>query len=105
MRPLRDETIQPAGTPRDDPQLPGRGRERRPVTAHREYGKSPMMRDKPLVLAVDDRAENLNIVRMRLEAQGYDVVTATSGEAALAIVAQDRPDLILLDVMMPGMDG
>jgi adenylate cyclase len=64
-----------------------------------------MMRDKPLVLAVDDRAENLNIVRMRLEAQGYDVVTATSGEAALAIVAQDRPDLILLDVMMPGMDG
>jgi class 3 adenylate cyclase len=63
------------------------------------------MRDKPLVLAVDDRAENLDIVRVRLEAQGYEVLTATGGEAALAVVSDANPDLILLDVMMPGMDG
>ena len=63
------------------------------------------MRDKPLVLAVDDRVENLDIVRVRLEAQGYEVLTATGGEAALAVVSDTSPDLILLDVMMPGIDG
>jgi class 3 adenylate cyclase len=63
------------------------------------------MREKPLVLAVDDRAENLDIVRVRLEAQGYEVLTAMGGEAALAVVSDASPDLILLDVMMPGMDG
>jgi adenylate cyclase len=54
---------------------------------------------------VDDTAANMHILQLRLAAQGYDVVTATDGEAALAAAREARPDLILLDVMMPKVDG
>jgi diguanylate cyclase (GGDEF)-like protein/PAS domain S-box-containing protein len=57
------------------------------------------------VLVVDDTPANITILKLILEEQGYQVLAATSGERALAIVAQTRPDLIVLDVMMPGMDG
>ncbi|WP_414473587.1 adenylate/guanylate cyclase domain-containing protein [Microvirga sp. M2] len=63
------------------------------------------MREHPLILVVDDIEENIEIVRVRLEAQGYEIATATSGHAALEQVETLRPDLILLDIMMPGMDG
>jgi class 3 adenylate cyclase len=63
------------------------------------------MRDSPLVLAVDDTAENLEILRVRLEAQGYRVAEASDGEEALAKARELRPDLILLDIMMPKRDG
>ncbi len=63
------------------------------------------MRNPPLVLAVDDTPENLEILRMRLEAQGYDVVEAADGEEGLAKVRDLRPDLVLLDIMMPKRDG
>jgi len=59
----------------------------------------------PRILAVDDVAENLAIVRMRLEAHGYEVVTAADGEEALARVREVEPDLVLLDIMMPKLDG
>ncbi len=48
---------------------------------------------------------NVHILQSRLAAHGYDIVTATDGEAALAAVRETQPDLILLDVMMPKMDG
>jgi class 3 adenylate cyclase/CheY-like chemotaxis protein len=63
------------------------------------------MRTRPLILAVDDLAENLDIVTMRLEAQGYDVRRAPNGQEALQLAYELVPDLILLDVMMPGIDG
>ena len=63
------------------------------------------MHDPPRILVVDDMAENVDILKTRLESQGYEVVTAGDGEAALAVVRETRPDLILLDVMMPRLDG
>jgi adenylate cyclase len=59
----------------------------------------------PRILAVDDVPANLEIVRMRLEAHGYEVVTAADGFEALARAKESEPDLVLLDVMMPKLDG
>ena len=63
------------------------------------------MRTPPRILVVDDTAANVHILQLRLGAQGYEVLTATDGEKALAMAREARPDLILLDVMMPVMDG
>ena len=57
------------------------------------------------VLVVDDQPANLRVVSALLERQGYHVAVAESGEAALAAAEEQRPDLMLLDMMMPGMDG
>lgn len=57
------------------------------------------------VLVVDDIPANVKLLEARLGAEYFDVVTALSGEAALAACAQTPPDIVLLDVMMPGMDG
>jgi adenylate cyclase len=63
------------------------------------------MRDPPRILVVDDVADNVEILRMRLSALGYEVAEATDGEQALAKVAEALPDLVLLDIMMPKIDG
>ena len=63
------------------------------------------MREPPLILVVDDVPDNVDILQMRLESQGYEVVTAGDGEAALAITRDKLPDLVLLDIMMPKLDG
>ncbi len=63
------------------------------------------MHDPPRILAVDDAPENVEILRARLEANGYEVVTAFDGEQGLARALETEPDLVLLDVMMPKMDG
>ncbi|MGY1426120.1 hybrid sensor histidine kinase/response regulator [Lysobacter sp. A289] len=57
------------------------------------------------ILVVDDQPANLKIVSVLLTRQGYHVTTATNGQDALACCAAAAPDLILLDMMMPGMDG
>jgi DNA-binding response OmpR family regulator len=57
------------------------------------------------VLVVDDEAAIRDIVRRYLEADGFDVVEAADGQDALARMASVDPDLVVLDVMMPGMDG
>ncbi len=57
------------------------------------------------VLVVDDDEDNIRIVSTILLARGFEVRLARDGTAALASVHQQRPDLILLDVMMPRMDG
>lgn len=64
-----------------------------------------MLRAKPCILAVDDDAEVLRLVRRALELERYHVTTAESGEAAMAAIAQQVPDLVVLDIMMPGTDG
>lgn len=56
-------------------------------------------------MIVDDDPDSLDIVRTFLEARGYRVTTASDGQAALARLEEVRPALVLLDVMMPGMDG
>jgi adenylate cyclase len=63
------------------------------------------MRNPPRILAVDDVAENLEILQLRLENRGYEVVLAADGGAALIAVREQLLDLILLDIMMPKMDG
>ena len=63
------------------------------------------MRTPPRILVVDDNPTNVEILRVRLAAQGYEVVTAADGEAALAQARALDPDLVLLDIMMPKLDG
>ena len=63
------------------------------------------MRTPPLILVVDDNPMNVDILQARLRANGYEIITAADGEEALAAVREQRPDLVLLDVMMPKMDG
>ena len=57
------------------------------------------------ILIVDDIPANLNVLCQALEPEGYNVIAAPSGEVALKIAAPTPPDLILLDIMMPGIDG
>ena len=57
------------------------------------------------ILIVDDERHNRELLQVMLEAEGYAFLTAASGEEALAIVSQQAPDLILLDIVMPGIDG
>jgi DNA-binding response OmpR family regulator len=54
---------------------------------------------------VDDNLTNLEVLRVRLNAQGYEVVTAVDGEDALRRARELEPDLVLLDIMMPRLDG
>jgi class 3 adenylate cyclase len=63
------------------------------------------MREPPRILVVDDNPANLEILEARLARQGYEVVTARDGDEALVAARAQTPDLILLDVMMPGKDG
>ena len=57
------------------------------------------------ILIVDDDPDSLEIVRTFLESRGYHVTTAPDGTSALAKLEEAQPALVLLDVMMPGMDG
>ncbi len=63
------------------------------------------MRNPPRILVVDDNPTNLEVLRVRLNSQGYEVVTAVDGEDALVRARELDPDLVLLDVMMPKLDG
>jgi adenylate cyclase len=60
---------------------------------------------RPKLLAVDDTPENLRLLEALLVPQGYDLVTASSGKAALALLPKEKPDLLLLDIVMPEMNG
>jgi adenylate cyclase len=64
-----------------------------------------MMTDEPLVLAVDDLATNIRLLDAVLSPRGYRVISAGSGPEALQRVKDHRPDLVLLDIVMPEMDG
>jgi class 3 adenylate cyclase len=63
------------------------------------------MRTPPRILIVDDQPMNVDILQTRLAVHGYDILTATDGEAAVQLARAEQPDLMLLDVMMPKMDG
>jgi adenylate cyclase len=63
------------------------------------------VRTPPRILIADDSPSNRDILQTRLAIHGYEILTATDGEEALAIARKAQPDLILLDVMMPKLDG
>ena len=63
------------------------------------------MSTEPLVLAVDDEAGILRLIKLELTTQGFRVVTAASGEEALRMAEEQRPDIALLDIVMPEMTG
>lgn len=63
------------------------------------------MTTDPLLLVVDDEAGILRLMKLELSAQGFRVITATNGEDAITVAEEQRPDAILLDVMMPGLSG
>ena len=64
-----------------------------------------MSADKPRLLIVDDIADNRIILARRLVRRGFEVVEAPGGRAALELIAKQPFDLVLLDIMMPDMDG
>jgi DNA-binding response OmpR family regulator len=64
---------------------------------------SPM--NKPVILVVDDDHKILRLLRIELNAQGFQVIMAERGKDALDLIERQRPDLIVLDIIMPGMDG
>ena len=59
----------------------------------------------PLILAVDDEKSILKLLEANLSVEGYRVATASNGREALALLKEQEPDLVLLDMMMPGLDG
>src|SRR5271166_5125967 len=63
------------------------------------------MWERSRILVVDDEPMNIELLKAILPAKDYEVVTASNGEQALAAVKEQRMDLILLDVMMPQMNG
>ena len=65
------------------------------------------MTDKslPSILVVDDNEDNAHIIRDYLEARGYQIFVAYNGDEAMELFEQEKPSLVLLDVMMPGRDG
>jgi DNA-binding response OmpR family regulator len=67
--------------------------------------KGPSGSDNALILVADDDPDILSLVTLRLERSGYDVVSAGDGEQALETARTQTPDLALLDVMMPKLDG
>jgi DNA-binding NtrC family response regulator len=60
---------------------------------------------KRKILIVDDEPDFLSVMSARLEANDYEVTTAANGEEALSHIKNDNPDAVLLDILMPGMDG
>ena len=86
----------------------------RPIPSHDGMGLlSPRVRDEfgrlkqraPKILVVDDKLDTVLLLRELLTSRGYEVITATQADEALKMVHSDRPDLVLLDVIMPGKSG
>ena len=63
------------------------------------------MKKCPRIMVVDDNPEMLRIVSRILELEGYSVAAASSGSRALALLDEQEPDLVILDIMMPGLSG
>lgn len=64
-----------------------------------------MKTEAPLILYIEDNHDNMKLVRRVLQAAGFQVVGRFDGRSALEFVHETRPDLILIDIQLPGMDG
>ena len=60
---------------------------------------------KKRILIIDDEPNILRVARKRLESNGYEIMVASSGEEGITVAFSDEPDLIFLDLVMPGIDG
>jgi len=67
--------------------------------------KENRMAVEPLILAVDDEAGILRLIKLELSSQGFRVIVAGEGEEALRMAEQQRPDIVILDIVMPEMSG
>ncbi|HEY8227710.1 MAG TPA: response regulator [Pyrinomonadaceae bacterium] len=79
--------------------LPPLNRQKQDEHARREDAR------KYLILVVDDLADNVAVISLNLQERGYRVVTATNGEEAISVATQTSPNLILMDISMPTLDG
>src|SRR6185369_5257829 len=77
--------------------------------SHEQYASAarptPMVQDKRKILVVEDEKDIRELVRYNLEQEGFSVLEAEDGELALALVQRERPALVILDIMLPGMSG
>ena len=72
---------------------------------HKSPSEGQPIEPKFLILVVDDSADNVAVISLDLQHQGYRVVTASNGEDAVAVAAQMLPNLILMDINLPTLDG
>ena len=70
-----------------------------------ERGTAPKTRESTVILVVDDAADNVAMLSLDLQQMGYRVVTATNGEEAVSVASAIVPNLILMDISMPRLDG
>jgi len=61
--------------------------------------------DKKTILVVDDEVQLVEMIKMRLEAHNFNILTAFDGQEALEVARREKPDLIVLDIMLPKIDG
>ena len=73
--------------------------------AHLNATEEPEAAKKYLILVVDDSADNVALLSLDLQHEGYKVVTATDGEEAISVASVTQPNLILMDISMPKLDG
>mgnify|MGYP001791904324 FL=1 len=64
-----------------------------------------LLKGQPLILIVDDMTENLKVIGSILKEEKYRIIVATDGVKAIELASSQKPDLILLDIQMPGIDG
>ena len=63
------------------------------------------MDDRQLIMIVDDDQEMLRLLNRTLELEGFDAIVVADGDSALTLLEEINPDLVILDIMMPGLDG
>ena len=68
-------------------------------------GSLAKMKSRQSIMMIDDEPEMLQLLRSTFEMEGYDVILAADGVSAMALLRDCKPDLIILDIMMPGPDG
>jgi CheY-like chemotaxis protein len=76
-----------------------------PVKRQNVPSEGPPVEPKFLILVVDDSADNVAMISLDLQYQGYKVVTASNGEDAISVATQTMPNLILMDINLPTLDG
>jgi len=63
------------------------------------------MHDRQRIMVIDDNQEMLKILNRTLELEGFDAIVVANGDSALTLLEETDPDLVILDIMMPGLDG